>query len=144
MYRRLGAIGAVVAALWLASGVVGACGLDGIPSLQINGRLVAQNHTLPTSGHLDSWVPFVAPGTYHTGQLIHLREITGRVLWTLPPSAFKTPWRWAFGDGTQARGLSTHHVYRRRGGYVVRVWAYLRDGKYSQWFAFDAAVIHVS
>lgn len=61
-----------------------------------------------------------------------LHEIRSRVLWTLPPSAFRTLWQWTFGDGTAARGLRVHHIYHRRGTYIVRVRAYLLDGHDSQ------------
>src|SRR5205085_10156059 len=98
-----------------------ACGLDGVPSLVVNGRLVLANRALPMSGHLATWAPFTAPGSYRAGQPLHLGEMRGRVLWTLPPSAFRAPWRWAFGDGTAARGLRVRHNYRRRGTYVIHV-----------------------
>jgi hypothetical protein len=137
------ALGLLVAATLAAMGTTQACGIDGVPSLMVNGRLVAMNRALPASGHLASWAPFAAPGIYRTGQSVQLREIRGRVLWTLPPSAFRTPWRWTFGDGAAARGLSVRHLYRRGGTYVVRVRAYLRDGHDSQWYQFDAAVIQV-
>ena len=85
----------------------------------------------------------MAPGAYRAGQPVRLSEIRGRVLWTLPPSAFKTPWRWAFGDGAKARGLSTHHTYSHAGNYLIGVQAYLTDGHNSGWYAFDTVLIHV-
>jgi hypothetical protein len=137
------ALGLLAAAALAATGTTQACGIDGVPSLLVNGRLVAMNRALPVSGHLASWAPFAAPVTYRAGQSVQLREIRGRVLWTLPPSAFRTPWRWTFGDGAAARGLNVRHTYRHTGTYVVRVRAYLLDGRDSQWYQFDAAVIHV-
>ena len=65
------------------------------------------------------------------------------MLWSLPPSAFKIPWRWVFGDGAQAQGMSVHHIYQHPGTYVVSVRAYLIDGKDTQWYLFDTAIIHV-
>jgi hypothetical protein len=125
------------------SGMASACGLDGIPSLQVNGRLVALNRAPPARRQLATWAPFVAPAVYAVGQQLLLSEIRGRVLWTLPPSAFKTPWRWSFGDGAQARGLSTRHSYRHAGAYVIGVRAYLIDGQSSGWYVFDTVLIHV-
>ena len=72
-----------------------------------------------------------------------LQEMRSRVLWTLPPSAFNTPWRWTFGDGAQAQGISVRHVYRRPGTYIIGTRAYLKDGTASQWYLFDTMLIHV-
>jgi hypothetical protein len=68
-----------------------ACGLDGVPSLLVNGRMVGVNGTPPAQGQLATWAPFVAPGVYPAGRSVLFSEIRGRVLWTLPPSAFTTP-----------------------------------------------------
>jgi hypothetical protein len=143
MRKPFRARGVVVVAVLVAGSTAQACGLDGVPSLLVNGRLVLVNRALPASGHLTIWAPFTAPGSYRAGQPVRLQEMRGRVLWTLPPSAFRTPWRWTFGDGADARGLRVRHTYRRRGTYVVHVRAYLVDGHDSQWYQFDAAVIHV-
>jgi hypothetical protein len=137
------ALGLMAGTLLSGLGTASACGLDGIPSLQVNGRLVILNRVPPVQGHLATWAPFVAPSVYAVGQLLLLSEIRGRVLWTLPPSAFKTPWRWSFGDGAQARGLSTHHRYRHAGTYVIGVRAYLIDGQSSGWYSFDTIQLHV-
>jgi len=143
MGKPFRALSVVVVAVLVAGSVAQACGLDGVPSLLVNTRLVLVNRALPASGHLAIWAPFTAPGPYRAGQSVRLQEMRGRVLWTLPPSAFRTPWRWTFGDGTEARGLSVRHTYRWRGTYVVHVRAYLVDGHDSQWYPFDAAVIQV-
>ena len=136
------ALGLAAGAL-LNGGTARACGLDGIPSLLVNGRLVDVNRALPVRGQLARWAPFVAPGVYPAGRPVTLSEIRGRVLWTLPPGAFRTPWRWTFGDGSQAQGLSTHHSYRRAGSYTIGVQAYLIDGRHSGWYVFDTILIHV-
>lgn len=143
MRKLCHALGGAVAAILIAGSAVQACGIDGVPSLLVDGRLVRANRTLPVSGQVAAWALFTAPGSYGIGQPVDLHELRGRVLWTLPPSAFRTPWRWTFGDGTAARGLRVRHIYRRRGTYVVRVRAYLLDGHDSQWYQFDAAVIQV-
>jgi PKD domain-containing protein len=124
-------------------GVASACGLDGVPSLLANGRLVAVNRVQPLQGQVTRWAPFVAPGVFPVGRPVLLSENRGRVLWTLPPSAFETPWRWTFGDGAQARGLTARHSYRHAGDYVIGVRAYLVDGPNSGWFLFDTTLIHV-
>jgi hypothetical protein len=85
----------------------------------------------------------VAPGVYPTGQPVLLQENQGRLRVTLPSSAFRTPWRWAFGDGTLAQGRSVRHSYRHRGTYVVGVQAYLINGHASAWYLFDSVVIQV-
>jgi PKD domain len=143
MLRQCIAFGLMVGSLLLGTDTTQACGLDGIPSMLIDGRLVEVNHVPPAPGHLSTWAPFSAPGVYLPGRLLQFGEIRGRVLWTLPPSAFKTPWRWTFGDGAQARGMIVHHDYRRAGTYVVGVRADLIDGKDSQWYLFDTMVIHI-
>lgn len=137
------ATGLAVGALLLGMGMARACGLDGVPSLRVDGRLVALNRAQPARGQPAMWAPFVAPGVYPAGRPVLLSEIWGRVLWTLPPSAFRTPWRWTFGDGAQARGISTHHTYLHAGSYVIGVRAYLMDGQSSGWYLFDTVLIHV-
>ena len=141
--RYISALGVAAGALLYGLGMVHACGLDGVPSLLINDHLVEVNRVLPAQGQLASWASFVAPGVYPARRLVLLSEIRGRVLWTLPPSAFKTPWRWTFGDGTQARGMNTHHRYLHAGNYVISVQAYLLDGQHSAWYVFDTSLIHV-
>jgi hypothetical protein len=140
--RYILALSLVAVALLNGIGTARACSLDGIPSLLVNGHLVAANRARP-AGQLATWAPFEAPGLYTPGQPVLLREIRGRVLWTLPPSAFKIPWRWTFGDGAQARGMSSHHSYRHAGNYVIGVQAYLTDGRNSGWYVFDTILIHV-
>jgi PKD domain-containing protein len=141
--RYILALSLAAGALLNGIGMVRACGLDGIPSLLVNGGLVEVNRAQPVQGQAATWAPFVAPGVYSAGRPVLLSEIRGRVLWTLPPSAFKTPWRWTFGDGTQARGLSTHHSYRHAGNYVIGIRAYLVDGRNTGWYLFDTILIHV-
>jgi hypothetical protein len=140
---RLAVLGLVVGAVLGAMGTARACGLDGVPSLLVNGRLVVVNRALPVQGQLAKWAPFVAPGIYPAGQPVLLQEAQGRLLVALPPSAFRTPWRWTFGDGTQAQGIRVRHRYRQRGTYVVGVRAYLVNGQASAWYLFDSVVVHV-
>jgi hypothetical protein len=135
--------GLVVGAILGAMSMAHACGLDGVPSLLVNGRLVVVNQALPVRGQLAKWAPFVAPGVYPTGQPIVLQEIRGRLLGTLPPSAFRTPWHWTYGDGTLGQGIRVRHRYRRRGTYVVGIQAYLVNGQASAWYLFDGVVIRV-
>jgi hypothetical protein len=141
--RHILALGLAAGALLNGLGMARACGLDGVPSLLVNGRLVEVNRAQPAQGQLVTWAPFVAQGVYPVGRSVLLSEIRGRVLWTLPPSAFKTPWRWTFGDGGQARGLSTRHSYHYPGNYVIGIRAYLIDGRNSGWYLFDTMLIRV-
>jgi hypothetical protein len=144
MLRRLILVlGLVAVALLNGLALARACGLDGVPSLLVNGRLVELNRVQPVQGQLATWAPFVAPDVYPAGRPVLLSEIRGRVLWTLPPSAFKTPWRWTFGDGAQTRGMNVRHSYRHAGNYAIRVSAYLIDGQTSGWYVFDTILIRV-
>jgi hypothetical protein len=140
---HLSVLGLAIGAILGAIGMARACGLDGVPSLLVNGRLVVANRALPVQGQLAKWAPFVAPGVYPTGQPVLLQEIRGRLLGTLPPSAFRTPWHWTFGDGTLGQGIRIRHRYRRHGTYVVGVQAYLVNGQASAWYLFDSLVIRV-
>jgi chitodextrinase len=137
------ALSLALGALLLITGMVRACGLDGVPSLSINGRLVQVNLTPPVQGQLASWASFVAPGVYRAGQTVQLQEVRSLLLTTLPPSAFRTPWRWTFGDGTGAQGLIVRHRYRHRGTYVIGVQTLLVNGQLSAWYLFDSARIQV-
>lgn len=131
----LGAVGMV--------GVARACGVDGVPSLSVNGRVVAINSALTSDAGLDAWTPFVARGTYLVGHPLTLAENRTNVAQSLPPAAFKYPWRWTFGDGTTARGLNARHVYRRPGTYILSVEAYFVAGAQRQWYSFDRVTIRM-
>jgi hypothetical protein len=74
---------------------------------------------------------------------VQLQEVRSRLLTTLPPSAFRTPWRWTFGDGTTTQGIRVRHRYRHPGTYVVGVLALLVNGRISAWYVFDSAEITV-
>src|SRR5579875_2135791 len=137
-----GAMVLIVCAL-LGVGTARACGLDGVPSLSIDGRLVAVNKTLTSAGKIDTWTPFVARGVYAAGRSLLFTENRANVALSLPPLAFRYPWRWTFGDGASARGMSAQHIYRRPGTYIVAVQAYLVAGAHHQWYPFDKATIHV-
>jgi len=127
----------------LGVGVARACGVDGVPSLSVNGRVVAINAALTSNARFDSWTPFVARGAYPAGHPLLLRENRANVAGSLPPAAFKYPWRWTFGDGATARGMDTRHAYRRPGAYILSVEAYLVAGAQRQWYSFDRVTIHV-
>ena len=134
----------ILAALILSqAATVVACGIDGVPSLLVNGRLVAPNTALPVRGQLATWTPFAAPGAYPAGHELTFMEAHALVALTLPPGAFKRPWRWLFGDGAAARGFYARHTYRRPGTYVVTVQFYLGTGAYARWYQFDATALRV-
>jgi len=127
----------------LGAGVARACGMDGIPSLSVDGRVVAVNSALTSNARFDTWTPFVTRGAYPVGRPVVLTENKANVAQSLPPEAFKYPWKWTFGDGATARGLSARHVYRRPGAYILSVEAYLIAGAQRQWYTFDKVTIHV-
>jgi len=135
--------GLVLGSGLLGAGVARACGMDGIPSLSVNGRVVAVNSALTSNARFDTWTPFVTRGAYPAGRPVLLAENKANVAQSLPPEAFKYPWNWTFGDGATARGLSARHVYRRPGAYILSVEAYLIAGAQRQWYTFDKVTIHV-
>lgn len=135
--------GLVLGSGLLGAGVARACGMDGIPSLSVDGRVVAVNSALTSNARFDTWTPFVTRGAYPAGRPVLLAENKANVAQSLPPEAFKYPWKWTFGDGATARGLSARHVYRRPGAYILSVEAYLIAGAQRQWYTFDKVTIHV-
>src|SRR5579875_3140271 len=139
MGRRRATVSALLAGLLVGTGIERACSVDGVPSLSVNGQLVAVNSAEAGASSTDSWTPFVARGRYMTAHPLLLKEDRARVAAALPPVAFKFPWRWHFGDGTTARGMAVHHTYHHPGAYVVSVEAYFVVGKQKQWFTFDKA-----
>ena len=117
-----------------------ACGIDGIPSLTVNGYLVVINKQVPTGPNLKLWAPFVLSFSLHTGRDEMLQELPQRV--PLQPEAFRNPWRWNFGDGTHSvRGITVHHRFSKPGTYKVTVEAYFPSRKY--WYTFDALQVRV-
>src|SRR5579871_5038164 len=90
-----------LALLGAQSAPVNACTIDGKPTLTVNGYAVIINTVVPIRKvDLARWAPFVLPFPLHTGRTETLAEISQGV--PLPVEAFKTPWRWNFGDGTKA------------------------------------------
>jgi len=136
-------VGLVIGSGLLGAGVVRACGMDGIPSLSVDGRVVAVNSALTSNARFDRWTPFVARGVYQAGRPVLLTENKANVEQSLPPEAFKHPWKWTFGDGATARGMNARHVYRRPGAYILSVEAYLVAGAQRQWYSFDKVTIRV-
>jgi hypothetical protein len=135
--------GVMIGALVVGASRARACGLDGVPSLAVNGRLVAVNTARASSASVEGWTPFVARRAYPANHLLLLKEDRARVAQALPALAFTFPWRWHFGDGTTARGAAVRHAYRRPGTYIITVEAYLVAGKQQLWFTFDKATIHI-
>jgi len=143
MRIRTAMVGLVLGGTLLGAEVARACGMDGVPSLSVNGRVVSINAALTSDAQFDKWTPFVARGAYASGHALTLQENNANVAQSLPPSAFKYPWRWTFGDGATARGMSARHVYRHPGSYILSVEAYLVAGAQRQWYSFDKVTIRV-
>lgn len=130
---------AALAGSWQAT--TQACTIDGRPTLTVNGRDVVINKTVPSVGsNLSLWAPFVLNVPLRAGTKQVLAEIKQAV--PLRLEAFRTPWRWNFGDGTApGRGFSVTHAYAHSGTYKVTVDAYFPSHKF--WYTFDAVQIHV-
>ena len=135
--------GIMIGALVVGAGAARACSVDGVPSLAVNGRLVAVNTARASSASDEGWTPFVARGSYPANHPLLLQEDRARVAQALPSLAFTFPWRWHFGDGDGARGAAVRHVYRRPGTYIITVEAYLVAGTHRLWFTFDKATLHI-
>ena len=135
--------GFMIGALVVGAGTARACSLDGVPSLAVNGRLVAVNTAQASSASVDTWAPFVVRGAYPANHPMLLTEDQARVAQALPALAFRLPWRWHFGDGAGARGAAVRHAYRRPGTYIITVEAYLVAGAHRLWFTFNRATLHI-
>jgi PKD domain len=143
MHVRMMLGGVMIGALVVGAGAARACGLDGVPSLTVDGRLVAVNTAPASSASVEGWTPFVARRAYPANHPLLLKEDRARVAQALPALAFKLPWRWHFGDGAGARGATVRHEYRRPGTYIITVDAYLVAGKQQLWFTFDRATLYI-
>jgi hypothetical protein len=118
-----------------------ACGLDGIPSLSVNGVLAQRMTSKPSRAILAHWAPFLFPGPYEHESTLRLQENLSELKNSLPAQAFGHPWRWTMGDGTTVSGTVIRHTYHRAGEYRITVSAYYST--YKSWFQFDDALIVV-
>jgi hypothetical protein len=118
-----------------------ACGLDGVPSLTVNGVLAQRMTSKPSRADLTHWAPFIFSGPYRTGTVMHIKENIAELHRSLPAQAFGHPWRWTLGDGTTATGYTVRHAYRHGGEYRITVSAYY--SAYGTWYQFDDALIRV-
>ncbi len=143
MWRQAALAGVAVGVMIAGTGMARACGIDGTPSLSVDGRLVALNKVLTSNARADTWTPFVARDSYGARRTLLFAENRANVALSLPPVAFRYPWRWSFGDGSGARGATARHAYLRPGSYVVAVDAYFVVGARKQWVTFDKATVHV-
>jgi chitodextrinase len=139
-------VGAAALTTVLLNALVGAaaaqaCGLDGIPSLRINGVLAKTMTSKPDRAQLAHWAPFIFPTPYRPGESLRLQENLTELKRSLPAQAFVHPWRWTFGDGTTAVGFTARHVYRHAGEYRITITAYY--AAYGAWYEFDNALVRV-
>jgi hypothetical protein len=109
--------------------------------MTVDGVAVAVNTAQPNSPQtLSAWAPFVLTSVVRSGSSVRLAEMVKAV--PLTPEAFKSPWRWDFGDGSApGRGSAVRHTYRHPGVYRVTVSAYYLSHKL--WYTFDAAQVRV-
>lgn len=129
----------MVAALPFGSGAL-ACGIDGIPSMAMNGRLVTINHGPATKENLSYWAAFLL-GTAKTGTTLRFAENEGELHRSLSAPAFATPFQWSFGDGATARGMAVTHRYSQSGWYKVNVSYYYTPQ--ARWVTFDSAQLQI-
>jgi hypothetical protein len=117
-----------------------ACGIDGIPSMNLNGRLVTINADQATKQNLAYWAPFVLAAAKPTATL-RFGEDESELHKSLSSQAFAVPFQWSFGDGVTAKGLSVTHRYSQPGWYKVNVSYYYTPEK--RWVVFDSAQLLV-
>jgi hypothetical protein len=117
-----------------------ACGIDGVPSMTMNGRLVAVNYSPATKENFSHWASF-SLGTAKTGANLRFSENARELHKSLTARAFATPFQWTFGDGSKARGLTVAHRYAKPGWYKVNV-NYYYTPRHS-WIPFDSAQLRI-
>lgn len=113
-----------------------ACSLDGIASLSANGNTASLTGGAATASTLAYWAPFTLLAAA-PGDTLRLSEDLGKIRKSLPPEAFKAPFRWTFGDGTVAEGQTAEHRYSRLGTYKITV-SYYWPAQH-RWIQFDSA-----
>lgn len=133
-----GALGLSLA-LILAGPVI-ACGIDGVPSMTMNGRLVAINYAQATKANFAHWASF-SLGTARPGATLRFSENARELHKSLTARAFATPFQWSFGDGSTARGLTVAHRFAKPGWYKVNVNYYYTPRK--SWIPFDSAQLQI-
>ena len=125
---------------FVLAGPVIACGIDGVPSMTMNGRLVAINYAQATKANFAHWASF-SLGTARPGVDLRFSENARELHKSLTARAFATPFQWTFGDGSTARGLTVAHRYAKPGWYKVNVNYYYTPRK--SWIPFDSAQLQI-
>jgi hypothetical protein len=133
-------LGCLVAFALSGAAHVTACGIDGIPSMSLNGRLVTINPDQATKQNLAYWAPFVLTSAKPTTAL-RFAEDESELHKSLSTQAFAVPFQWTFGDGASAKGLGVTHEYTQPGWYKVNVSYYYTPEK--RWVVFDSAQLLV-
>lgn len=108
--------------------------------MSLNQRLVTINHDGATRDNHDYWAPFLL-GAARAGATLHFAENASDLHKSLSERAFATPFRWSFGDGTTARGLTVDHRYDEAGWYKIDVSYYYTPQR--RWVAFDSAQLQI-
>jgi hypothetical protein len=123
-------------------GNVGACALDQVPSMSMNGHLAVLNKKPPrTRAELIKWAYFIFRTHPRVGQLLHFAENRREVARSLTKQAMEHAAKWVFDDGTDAYGWVVSHTYRKRGIFRITVLAY--DQGTHRWYPFDQATLIV-
>lgn len=138
--RLLVSLCTLLGCLLLTSQAAQACSIDGIASLSANGKLATISAAAPTQAALTYWAPFTLLAAA-PGDVVHLQEDLGKLHSSLPRTAFNTPFRWSFGDGTVVNGVQASHRYAHTGWYKIDV-KYYEPSRHT-WVLFDSAQQHI-
>jgi len=117
-----------------------ACAIDNVASVYANGARATLTTTAASPGAL--WAPFTFGQAVAAATPVKLDESRADLLRSLDSATVAAPYRWTFGDGTDAAlGHVVTHRYARPGLYLIGVEGF--DGQTRRWFPFDKALLRV-